>query len=118
MQFIPPRIGTAMNRHALALLALLSLNAWAAEPRPEPVPDIPPPPGVVDQTLEPQVTIKQGDIGRIEEYRIRGRLYMVKVTPPHGTPYYLLDLNGDGQMRRFDDLSPDFKVPMWVLGTF
>jgi len=26
----------------------------------------------------------------------RGKLYMVKVTPPHGVPYYLVDPGGDG----------------------
>ncbi len=100
--------------------ALLFSNAWAAD-KPaqlEPVPDIPPPPGMVDPALEPQITIIQKGQDRIEEYRIKGQLYMIKVTPPHGRPYYLVDQRGDGQMRRYDDISPNFQVPMWVIHTF
>lgn len=102
-------------------LAALPLAAHAADERPpvlEPVPEIAPPPGVVDAELEPQVTIRQQGNNKIEEYRLRGRLYMVKVTPRHGRPYYLIDQRGDGQMRRYDDLSPNFVVPMWMIKEF
>jgi hypothetical protein len=108
-------------RHAILFCAvLLAVPAWAAEAPPKliPLPEIPPPPGMVDPSLEPQITLREGKEGRIEEYRIRGRLYMIKVTPAQGRPYYLVDSQGDGQMKRWDDLSPDFKVPMWVIGTF
>lgn len=100
--------------------ALAATNAWAADKpaRLEPLPDIPPPPGMVDPDLEPQITIQQRGQDRVEEYRIRGQLYMVKVTPPHGKPYYLVDQRGDGQMRRYDDLSPNFQVPLWVIHQF
>src|SRR5918992_2992947 len=51
------------------------------QPIPEPPP---PPPGMeLDPTLEPQVTIRKRGQDTIEEFRIRGRLYMIKVTPPH-----------------------------------
>src|SRR5690242_833564 len=54
------------------------------QPLPEPPP---PPPGLeLDATLEPQVTIQRRGTETIEEYRIQGRLYMVKVTPAHGVP--------------------------------
>jgi len=68
--------------------------------------------------LEPQVTIKKEGGDRVEEYRIKGRLYMIRVTPPHGRPYYLIDTRGDGQLRRFDELSPDLLVPLWVVKEF
>ena len=42
------------------------------------------------------------------------RLYMVKVTPPHGVPYYLVDNKGDGVMVR-QGASTHLSVPMWVL---
>jgi hypothetical protein len=104
----------------LALVALLvagpSLAADA--PKLEPLPYIPPPPGMVDADLEPQITIKKQGEDRVEEYRIKGQLYMIKVTPPHGKPYYLVDQKGDGMMRRHDDLSPNFVVPMWVIHSF
>ena len=83
-----------------------------------PLPEIPPPPGMVDADLEPQVTISKKGGDAIEEYRIKGRLYLIKVTPPHGKPYYLIDPRGDGQLRRYDDLSPNFMVPLWIVKEF
>ena len=47
-----------------------------------------------------------------------GRLYAMKVTPPHGKPYFLIDNNGDGQMVRRDSLDPGLRVPQWVIRTF
>jgi hypothetical protein len=96
-----------------------ALSALAAErPKLEPLPEIQPPPGVVDPDLEPQVTISRKGRDRSEEYRIKGRLYMIKVTPAHGKPYYLIDHRGDGQLRRYDDLSPNFLVPLWLIKEF
>ena len=100
-----------------AALAAFSVHAAAPDDL-QPVPDIPPPPGAVDPDLEPQVTIIQRGEDRIEEYRIKGRLYAVKVTPAHGKPYFLIDIRGNGRMVRFDDLSPNFMVPMWVILEF
>jgi hypothetical protein len=110
-----------MRKSAFLLSALLLVTpALAADKVPplQPLPDIPPPPGMVDPDLEPQITIKQRGDDRIEEFRVKGRLYMIKVTPPHGKPYYLIDQRGDGQMRKYDDLSPNFQVPLWVIHTF
>lgn len=108
-----------MRHFALIALCLLAAHAQAQQPAGlEPLPDIPPPPGIVDAELEPQVTISQRGEDRVEEYRIKGRLYLIKVTPPHGKPYYLLDLKGNGQFVRQDDLSPNFQVPMWVIVEF
>ncbi len=33
---------------------------------------------------------------------MNGRLYMVKVTPTHGVPYYLIDNVGQGEFVRYD----------------
>ena len=107
-----------MRTSAFLLAALLAVPAYADKPRLEPLPDIPPPPGMVDPTLEPQITIIQRGSDRVEEFRIKGRLYMIRITPPHGHSYYLVDQRGDGAMRRYDDLSPNFQVPMWVISEF
>ncbi len=110
-----------MRKTALLLATLLAVampSARADKPRLEPLPDIPPPPGVVDPSLEPQITITTHGSDRVEEFRIRGRLYMIRVTPPGEHPYYLVDQRGDGAMRRYDDLSPNFQVPMWVISEF
>lgn len=108
-------------RKTLTLIALmLAFSPALAEDKAklEAVPDIPPPPGIVDPDLEPQVTIKRKGEDKIEEYRVGGRLYMIKVTPPHGTSYYLVDERGDGVFRRHDLLEPSFVVPMWVIKEF
>lgn len=103
---------------SIALAGLLAAPAFAAEPKLEALPDIPPPPGMVDQTEGPQITITQQGQDRVEEYRIKGRLYLIRVTPSHGKSYYLVDTRGDGQLVRYDDLSPNFVVPMWMIFEF
>ncbi|MFN3884612.1 MAG: DUF2782 domain-containing protein [Rhodocyclaceae bacterium] len=106
----------------LALLLLLALPATAQQ-RPadlEPLPEPPPPPAMVDSPLEPQVTIRKQGEDKVEEYRINGRLYMVKVTPAHGTPYYLVDRKGDGSFVREETgvVDKGIAVPMWVIHSF
>ena len=74
-------------------------------------------PGVSPEA-EPQVTIIKRGGNTFEEYRVNGRLYMVKVTPAHGRPYYLIDDRGDGRFTRQDHLDPGVRVPQWVLFEF
>jgi Protein of unknown function (DUF2782) len=69
-----------------------------------------------DEELEPDVTIVQRKDATVEEYRLNGRLYMVKVTPVIGKPYYLMDKDGDGLMEsKISDLYNDPIVPQWVI---
>ncbi|QDF98984.1 hypothetical protein CJ010_21820 [Azoarcus sp. DD4] len=103
-----------MRRTLIALLMAAALPAFAQQPpKLEPIPEPPPPPPGMTDTDEPQVTIVKRGEDTVSEYRIRGKLYMVKVTPPHGVPYYLIDRNGDGRMVRDD--APALSVPMWVI---
>ena len=84
-----------------------------------PVPDAKPPVvSPIDDTLEPQVTIRKRDADTVEEFRRDGRLYMIKVTPPHGVPYYLVDTQGDGNFHRMETLDDRVRVPMWIITTF
>lgn len=111
-----------MRRLMLALLLTAALPAAADAPPAglQPLPDVPPPPpGASDATLEPQITIIQKGETKEEQYRINGKLYMIKVTPPHGgTPYYLIDSRGDGTWSRQESMDSGIRVPMWVIGTF
>ena len=34
----------------------------------------------------------------IEEYSFNGQVYMVKITPRGGVPYYYIDTDGDGKL--------------------
>ena len=134
------------NRRIPALISALSLgfslsvhaqnpgdralpgNTPAAKPKPaagkpsnlQPLPEPPPPPPgfELDPSLEPQVTIQKRGTQTVEEFRIRGRLYMIKVTPAHGVPYYLIDENGRGDFARFDSYDTGTRPPMWVIHQF
>jgi len=71
---------------------------------------------VTDADLAPAITLREDHNRVTEEYRINGQLYMVKITPNAGAPYYLVDEDGSGDMsmhRGGDDL--DIAVPKWVL---
>lgn len=102
---------------AFALPAAAQTRPADLQPIPEPPP---PPPGLADPALEPQVTIKKRGEDRVEEYRMNGKLYMIKVTPPHGTAYYLVDPKGDGGFVREEIIGGEktLSVPMWVIHTF
>jgi hypothetical protein len=105
-----------------ALLIALSLPA-AAQTRPpdlQPVPEPPPPPAghELDPALEPQVTILKRGTDTVEEFRIGGKLYMIKVTPAHGAPYYMVDHQGDGRFVRDDIQGSNIRPPMWVIFSF
>lgn len=94
---------------------LLALPASAQQlPDLQPLPAPPPIPGMAEG-FEPEVTIVQRGEDMVEEFRANGRLYMVKVTPPHGTPYYLIDQKGDGVMVQWHQSMPTLSVPMWVI---
>lgn len=71
-----------------------------------------------DEELQPEVTIVHRGKETIEEYRVGGQLYMVKITPSNGVPYYLMDTDGDGSLetRRNDLENPP--VVMWRIFTW
>lgn len=89
---------------ALSVLLAVSLPTPAAEPPA----DLP--------AEEPEVTIIQRDNDVIEEYRIQGQLYMIKVTPRRGVPYYLVDTDGDGNLEtRRNEITENLLIPNWTL---
>lgn len=117
----------------IALLCTLAVAAGAAEPQPKKaapadrpvVPPPPPPPpenyrpprsGADGADLEPEVTIQTRGTEIHEEYRYNGQLYMVKVTPKHGRPYYLI-YDERGTTRR-SDLEPETTIPTWIIKRF
>lgn len=72
-----------------------------------------------DEPMEDaQVTISKHTEQTIEEYRVGGKLYMIKITPKHGKPYYLVDDRGDGKFARQENLDTGFRPPRWVLHHF
>ena len=115
-----------MKTFAAALVACLVLPVAAqsaARPRPPgtiPLEEPPAPPPITDTdpALEPQVTVRTEGGQTIQEYRVKGQLYMMRVTPKHGRAYVLLDHKGDGQFARQDNLDSGVRVPQWVLLEF
>ncbi|TRZ92923.1 MAG: DUF2782 domain-containing protein [Rhodocyclaceae bacterium] len=110
-----------MRRLIFVLLSVVALNvaAQTRTPKLEPIPEPPPaPPGLLNEGMEPQVTITKRGEDKVEEFRMSGKLYMLKVTPPNGVSYYLIDNQGDGKWSRQDSRDSGLRVPMWVLGTF
>jgi len=108
--------------------AILISNALFAQEdleKPPPIPpqdaqDVPIPPKIQDEQIEPTVTIREEEGRMIEEYRLNGQVYMVKVTPEGGIPYYYIDNNGDGRLEldttrsAFDPVRPVYwKVKEW-----
>ena len=106
-------------RYPILLLALmLSSLAVAAPPSDRPPGLKPVPGGAPGPDYAPAVTIKPSGQGRVVEYRTNGKLYMIKVTPKVGKPYYLIDQKGDGQFARQDSLDSGMRPPMWVVKEF
>lgn len=103
---------------ALSVLALAVAGTHANDaesPAPVPPPPVIPDPVQSGETLEPEVTIVESGKNTFYEYRIKGRLYMVKVQPVVGPPYYLLDLDGDGELDVRQDEPWNNSIPQWIL---
>lgn len=107
-------------RQLLPLLLLAALPAWAQQGN-QPLPAVPPPPPgmeAFDAALEPQVTIVRNETETREEYRLNGKLYMVRVTPVVGPEYYLVDQNGDGNFIQQDGPGNLVSPAMWKVFTW
>lgn len=102
------------------LLAPLALLAAGQPAELEPLPEPPPAPAGYepDPLTEPQITITKKGEDTVEEYRINGELYMQKVTPSHGVPYYLVKESVDGGWAKMDGPGERIAVPQWILFRF
>lgn len=103
-------------------LPLLAASAAFAQ---QPAAPVPPPPEIPaeDEVLEglagaeefePEVTIVRRDGEVLEEYRINGQLYKVKVTPDVGPPYYLLYPQGEAGPAVRRELG-ELQTPFWII---
>ena len=107
--------GNAMRLITTLLLSCLCASVYAADPAP-----VPPPPTLdaSEPVDEPQVTITKETEQTVEEYRAGGKLYMIKITPKVGKPYYLVDDRGDGKFARQESLDSGVRPPRWVIHSF
>jgi hypothetical protein len=115
------RLRIAAFLSAIAFGVALTATAQKTPPaKLEPIPEPPPiPPEIAnDPELEPQITITRRATETIEEYRVGGRLTMIKVTPKVGRTYYLVADGADGTWVRRDSLDMNLRVPIWLLFSF
>lgn len=118
--------------HFVGLLAMLSLplsalaeDTNAKNPQPVPTPadavpleEIAPPAMSTEENPdEPQITIVKKKGETIEEYRVNGQLYMMKVTPDHGVSYYLYKEDQDGAWLNSGPNPPNI-IPKWTIFRF
>jgi Protein of unknown function (DUF2782) len=108
-----------MRRSLAIVLVLVACAAYAQKPPPglEPLPE-PPPPMPEGSIDEPRVTIPVQKEDKVEPIRQNGRVVAVRVTPPGGKPYYLVDTSGNGNWMRRDSLDTGLAVPMFPILEF
>ena len=112
---------TAYYSLLIGLLAAGTLAAQEFAPAPPP-PAMEPqqsatPPAAAEEGAvpEPEVTIIKRKEETIEEYRLNGQLYMVKITPSKGYPYYLIDADGDGSLETRRNELDNPPVTQWKI---
>ena len=108
-------------RRMAVLVLLCAVQGAAAQPKLEPVPPPPlPSPGEASASSpdEPAVRIPVQKEDKVEPIRDAGRVIALKVTPPNGKPYYLIDTSGNGNWMRKDSLDDGVRVPMWPIKQF
>ncbi len=111
-----------MRRFIMMLLLVIPTFCFADdEPPPDDLAPVPEPPELPKQVqdnevMEPDITIIRKDKKTIQEFRKNGLLYMVKVIPDVGPPYYFIDTNGDGKpdVRR-DDIDRSLNINQWKI---
>lgn len=64
---------------------------------------------------QPDVRIIRKKDAVIEEYRVNGHLRFVKITPSIGSPYYMVDTDGDGILETKEDDFSNPPINQWLL---
>jgi len=106
-------------RYPVLLLTLMLSSLAVAAPSSDRPPELKTvPDGAPGPDDAPAVTIKESSQGKVVEYRANGKLFMLKVVPKVGKPYYLVDRTGDGQFVWQGNLGSNLQPPMWVLKEF
>lgn len=62
----------------------------------------------------PDISIVDKQDATYYEHRIGGKLYLIKVVPKFGFPYYLIDNSGNGNFERVE-VGDTITTPKWVL---
>ena len=108
-----------MRRAVFLLLSIAACGAVAQSrpPKLEPLPE--PPLPAASGPFDPGVRIPVQDKATVEAvHRVAGRVVAVRVTPPGGRPYFLVDPDGSGNWMRRDSLDTALGVPLWLIHEF
>ena len=114
------QLGKNMSRFLLLICSLscLSFGAFAEPSSPAIVPEPPELPAqiVSGEVLTPDITITRNKKDKVTEYRVNGKLYMVKISPKGAPAYYMVDTDGDGQLEaRHSGLQDGMNIPQWMI---
>ena len=91
-----------LRQITLIFLTCVSLNLYGAEIK------LPGDPEDGDA-----IVIVEGEDRSVYEYRVAGRLMMIKVVPKEGRPYYMVPADGSPH---YNDLSDEEKLyPRWII---
>jgi hypothetical protein len=117
------QLWTTMHLILLMLLLIFTAPVTAQELVPLEPPGLPElqiePLETEDPLLEePLVIIRKRGEDKVEEYRIDGRIEVIKITPRIGFPYYLYDDTGDASYISDGVLDDGVRPPMWSIFTF
>ena len=103
-------------RIAMAVMTMTcSFVLHAEDARPPKLEPIAEPRDASAAHAEGDVTVRKEGGNRIEEFRRKGRLYMVRVYPVVGLPYTMLDEKGDGVFSRQDVHAKELKPAQWSI---
>ena len=73
-------------------------------------------PAPASEANAPTVTIRASENGDVvEEYRQNGQVFMVRITPVRGVPYYLYDDDRNGRLDRSDAEKNDISPVYWTI---
>ncbi len=118
------RLSIALLVQCLLVSAALAGGArQPAAPQPPGLVEVPEDDGAVPLISpqgadEPEIRIRTEGDTTVEEYSREGRVYMIKVTPRVGPPYYLIDNTGDGRFMRHDGPLPMTAPAQWRIYQF
>lgn len=104
----------------LLVAVAFGAGAQTRPPKLEPLAEPPPPPpmpsgpGVEEPSV--RIPVQEGD--KIEPIRQGGRVVAVRVTPPGGRPYFLIDTTGEGGWMRRESLDDGVRFPMFPILEF
>jgi len=64
---------------------------------------------------QPEVRIIRKKDAVVEEYRVKGNLRFIKITPSVGKPYYMVDTDGDGVLETRENDLDNPPINQWIL---